>query len=339
MVDNRGEPIVMDFGLARQAYGEGDIRLTHSGLIIGTPAYMSPEQIEAVPERITASTDQYSLGVILYELLTGELPFRGPLISVIGQIAAKTPKPPSQLRLDLDQRIEAACLRMMAKRPKNRFASMRDVADELATILRTPANKRQGPVESGGSAAAVSHKGKPAAQVPSARNSARDTQSQIALARSHFARHDYDEAVRILEEIPESERSESIRALLNKARELSDEVALIQVEIDEAVQLGDGSIALAKAERLSELKPGHVRIKEIQQKYRRQALPNSGGFTKGSLITLWIAGALFVIGVTSLLVERLMEGVYLVFAAAMVGVALFANYFLVTRHRKHRDKT
>ncbi len=138
MVDKKGEPIIMDFGLAQQAPREGDIRLTQTGNIIGTPAYMSPEQVEGEPDKIGRPTDQYSLGVILYELLTAQLPFRGAVIAVMGQVLTKEPTPPSQLRPDLDPRIQTVCLKMMSKAPSARFASLKAIADELATILKSP---------------------------------------------------------------------------------------------------------------------------------------------------------------------------------------------------------
>jgi serine/threonine protein kinase len=141
MVDTSSEPIIMDFGLARQARRDEDIRLTQTGNILGTPAFMSPEQVDGDPEKIGPPTDQYSLGVILYELLTGQLPFQGSVIAVMGQILTKEPARPSQLRPEMDQRVEAICLKMMAKTPPERFASLKAVADELATILKSPASK------------------------------------------------------------------------------------------------------------------------------------------------------------------------------------------------------
>ena len=135
MVDNHDEPIIMDFGLARLMFRrEDDIRLTRDGDLLGSPAYMSPEQVEGDQSQIDARTDQYSIGVILYELLTGTLPFQGTVSSVIAQVVSKPPEPPRRWRPDLDPRIEAVCLRMMAKQPDKRFPSLKVVAAELEAI-------------------------------------------------------------------------------------------------------------------------------------------------------------------------------------------------------------
>jgi serine/threonine protein kinase len=138
----------MDFGLARQTQREQNVRITQSGMLLGTPAYMSPEQVDGDPDKVGPASDQFSLGVILYELLTGQLPFRGSLTAVMAQILTKETAPPTQLRPDLDPRIEAACLKMLAKDPAARFASLAAAAAALAEILRTPKSKAK-PADAG----------------------------------------------------------------------------------------------------------------------------------------------------------------------------------------------
>ena len=149
MVDTSGEPIIMDFGLARQVSGADDIRLTQTGNILGTPAFMSPEQVEGEPDKVGPATDQYSLGVILYELLTGQLPFQGSVNAVMAQILTKEPPRLSRLRPEIDQRVETVCLKMMAKTPSERFVSLKAVANELAAILQSPVRKDTSDVKPG----------------------------------------------------------------------------------------------------------------------------------------------------------------------------------------------
>ena len=135
MLDPDGEPILMDFGLAYREETD-ELRLTKTGMIVGSPAYMSPEQIEGDPERIGPASDIYSLGVVLYEMITGKLPFQGTMMSVIGQIASKEPTPVGHWRKDLaDSPLERLCKKMLAKRPQERPASMQDVAAALDYVL------------------------------------------------------------------------------------------------------------------------------------------------------------------------------------------------------------
>jgi serine/threonine protein kinase len=135
MINRRGEPVVMDFSLARRAATE-DARLTQAGLALGTPSYMPPEQANGDIQAMGPRCDIYSLGVILYELLAGRLPFTGAVLTVLTKIVSEDPLPPSAHRPGLDPRLEMICLKAMAKRPEDRYASMRELAADLGEYLR-----------------------------------------------------------------------------------------------------------------------------------------------------------------------------------------------------------
>jgi eukaryotic-like serine/threonine-protein kinase len=131
MIDEDGEPIVMDFGLARRF--DEDSQVTMSGVIIGTPGFMSPEQVEGDPTKIGPAADIYSLGVVLYQMLTARLPFQGSLTSILRQIGTDPPPRPSEFNTELgkDSALERICLKMMAKSPLDRYSSMSEVAAVL----------------------------------------------------------------------------------------------------------------------------------------------------------------------------------------------------------------
>jgi serine/threonine protein kinase len=135
MVDPESVPIIMYFGLARRV--DDDEQMTIAGSIAGTPAYMSPEQVRGQLDEIGPPSDIYSLGVVLYEMLTGVIPFRGPIASVLQRVLNEQPPAPSsvQPKLPADSPIESICLRMMAKSIADRYASMSEVLAELSPLV------------------------------------------------------------------------------------------------------------------------------------------------------------------------------------------------------------
>ncbi len=130
MIDQNNEPVVMDFGLAGLVDAESS--LTRSGEMIGTPAYMSPEQITGTLDAIGPTSDVYSLGAIMYEMLTGQLPFGGSVADVVQKALMTDPAPPSTVHANVDPTLEAICLKAMSRSPVKRFAS----AEEMAVALR-----------------------------------------------------------------------------------------------------------------------------------------------------------------------------------------------------------
>jgi hypothetical protein len=133
LLDRSGQALLTDFGLARL---EGDAEhLTAPGVMPGTPAYMAPEQVDPHLGLSGITSDVYSLGVVLYQLLTGRLPFEGSPLTILRLIADQTPQPPSRFRTDLDPSLEAVLARAMARRPEQRYPSAAAFAEALARWL------------------------------------------------------------------------------------------------------------------------------------------------------------------------------------------------------------
>jgi tRNA A-37 threonylcarbamoyl transferase component Bud32 len=281
MVDRKGEPIIMDFGLARQVGRDDEARLTESGLVVGTPAFMSPEQIEGISEKIGPPTDQYSLGVVFYELLTGQLPFRGTLLAVMAQVMTQQPVPPSRLRTDLDPRVESVCLKMMAKKSRDRFTSMLAVAEELETILRNPLVKEETAKAPAPLAPAVAD-ALPRASDPVAKTVILPKVASAAApspkgnryaganlpvlekaARQLMTRGHCEKVIDLIEGVAENDRTQGLQTLYADACRRREEIALLTRQLDEAVRSGDGSAAARHAEHLLKLKPDHPRALEI----------------------------------------------------------------------------
>jgi hypothetical protein len=139
LLTKKGEPVVTDFGLAFRFDSESGERLTETGIVVGTPTYMPPEQINS--RTLGPASDVYSLGVVLYELLTGKLPFEGSFGTLIAQIETAAPEPPSRLQRQIDPALEAICLKALAKQPAGRFADMAAFAQALEDYEETKCKK------------------------------------------------------------------------------------------------------------------------------------------------------------------------------------------------------
>jgi eukaryotic-like serine/threonine-protein kinase len=130
LIDEDGNAVVTDFGIAKVAELPGH---THSGALVGTPAYMSPEQCSGT--EVSGASDQYSLGAVAYEMLTGVAPFTGSTLTVMQAQVEQSPRPIRELVTDCPPEFEAAILRMLSKDPAERFASM---AEAKAALGATP---------------------------------------------------------------------------------------------------------------------------------------------------------------------------------------------------------
>ncbi len=133
LVDATGQTKVTDFGLACR---EGEIRLSATGAIVGTPAYMAPEQVDAAIGKVGPWTDVYGLGAVLYELLTGRPPLDAPRSDLLFQaILERAPSPPSAEQRAVDRALEAICMKCLEKAPRARYETARDLIHDLTAYV------------------------------------------------------------------------------------------------------------------------------------------------------------------------------------------------------------
>src|SRR5437667_5240022 len=138
MLDEEGWAVVTDFGIAKVVQAEG---LTVTGVTVGTPTYMSPEQCET--REVTGASDQYSLGIVAYEMLTGRLPFQAEsTMAVMYAHFNERPRPVTERRPDCPANLAAAVMRMLAKDPAGRWPSM----DDVIAVCGRPSLRHDDPV-------------------------------------------------------------------------------------------------------------------------------------------------------------------------------------------------
>lgn len=134
LLDAEKRPHLTDFGLARRVEGSGN--QTQTGILVGTPSYMSPEQASGQSKGLTWAADVYSLGTVLYELLTGRPPFKAEkALETVTQVLNDEPVSPSRLRPGVPRDLEIVCLKCLSKEPGQRYTNAQELAEELERFL------------------------------------------------------------------------------------------------------------------------------------------------------------------------------------------------------------
>ncbi|HYG73445.1 MAG TPA: bifunctional serine/threonine-protein kinase/formylglycine-generating enzyme family protein [Planctomycetota bacterium] len=130
MLDKSGRAQLMDFGLARRV--DEDLEVTQSGTTMGTPSYMAPEQAEGKLDEVDGQSDVYSAGACLYELLTGKPPFEAnTIMATLRKVLEDNPIPPRRLNPKIHRDVETICLKCLEKEKRNRYASGKQLADDI----------------------------------------------------------------------------------------------------------------------------------------------------------------------------------------------------------------
>jgi len=305
LINQEMKPVVTDFGLARKVNQTDESRITHEGAIIGTPGYMSPEQVEGDSTKIGPATDIYALGVMLYELITGELPFRGSIHSILVQITRDEPRDPRKLNPDADPQLCDLAIKMMSKEIEQRPASMQEIVNRLTesqvdSSSQSDENERKKNerrqklenrkhkvaqlIQRGQYAQAViileKMSGITNADAVGYANWARQELKRVQelphkvregipalveTAQELFKKHDYGQAAEMLQEIPQEMRTSSVQELLNQVIDLQDEVDLLLTDLHECVKTKQCEGIEENIARLLQLKPHNRFARNLQE--------------------------------------------------------------------------
>ncbi|HCS51551.1 MAG TPA: hypothetical protein DIW81_08145 [Planctomycetaceae bacterium] len=295
LMKNGEIPCVTDFGLARME-GREESKITRQDSILGTPAYMAPEQIRASQHQIGPHSDVYALGVVLYELLAGHTPFQGSVLVILNQALNDRPPSLQKVRADVDRHLADFCLQMLEKEPEQRPQSMQAVVVFLQQWLKTtsPESKTQQAkekqarekyelmkskvlslIQRGQYAQAVAAlekmqqlKGSVAAdysdwaskKLPEVKKLPQQLKQSIpallATAKQFMHRHDYGQAAQLLQDIPPDFRSPALQQTLDKALELQEEADLLLLSLQDCVRTKQLEGIEDNLKRFLKLKPG-----------------------------------------------------------------------------------
>ncbi len=303
LVDSEFHPHVTDFGLARRIGTSNESRMTQEGLLIGTPAYMAPEQVKGEQSKVGPRSDIYSLGVILFELLTSRLPFEGSVPEMLAKVLRDAPPVPSRLRKDLSEDIDDLCLKLLRKDPDRRFASMAEVVAAIQQVRKSLSkapirpdgtDRQRSPFEiqkahidemlkRGQYAAAIQDLEKLAQEkqvgakavaewartkLPGVRAEAKamnpaGLSALLSTAQQLFEKHDYRGCIQLLEDIPSLRRTEAMEELLEKAQSKELEAEQLLSDIKDRERRENMDGIESLVKRLLKLKPGNVYAKRL----------------------------------------------------------------------------